>query len=101
MTTFLSTLLRFLVILAVLGVPLWFAARREGRPQTIKNYAIGGGAIAVVCGLLAIISERQMEQCADAGYSNCFDYGTTGFQTVLVVGFAVSAWLSAYFIWRG
>lgn len=101
MATFLSTLLRFLAILAVLGIPLWFVARSEGRPKTIRNYAIGAGGIAIVCGLLAIISDRQMEQCANAGYSNCFDYGTTGFQTVLVVGFAISAWLSAYFIWKG
>lgn len=99
--TFVSTLLLFLLLLAVLATPLWVTAIRRQRRTTVKNFAIGAAVVAIVCGLLAQISERQVQQCEAAGNPTCVDYGTSGLQMVMVFFFVVAAWWSAYSISKG
>lgn len=98
--TFFTTFLVFLALLGALGSPLWVVAARRGRTRTIRNFAIGAGLVSLASGLMAYISERQMAQCEAAGNPSCFDYGTTGFQILMVFVFVVVAWWSAYSIWR-
>ena len=100
-STFLTTLLLFVVLLAVLGTPLWLVAARLGRTRTIRNFAIGAVGVALAAALMAYVSERQMAQCEAAGNPSCFDYGTTGFQILMVLVYVTTAWWSAYSIWRG
>jgi hypothetical protein len=99
--TFVTELLRFAVLLAALGAPLWIVAWRYGQVRTMRKFGYGASGVALASALLAVISRRQMLQCEAVGYPNCFDYGTTGFQTLMVFVFAVMAWWSAYSIWRG
>jgi hypothetical protein len=99
--TFATTLLIFLALLAALGTPLWIVATRDRRTTTVRNFAIGATLVAVLCALMAQISERQVAQCEAAGNPSCVDYGTSGLQLVLVFFFVVGAWWSAYSIWRG
>lgn len=87
-----------LVILAVLASPLFFIARREGRTDTIKRFLIGGAVIVALVATLAFVSDRNIEQCFNAGNRGCVDAGTTGLQMMLVGGYVVTAWWVSWVI---
>lgn len=100
MITFLTTLILFVAILAVLGIPLWWVAFQAQKRTTLRNFTIAAALIAFFSALMAAISDRQIAQCEAAGNTACIDYGTTGLQAVMVFFFVVGAWWSAYSIWR-
>lgn len=97
--TFVTTTLLIFAILAVLGLPLWYVARREGRRDTIRNFLIGAGVVAVLSGIVAITSERALEQCAAVNGRECIDPGSDGVQFVLVTFYLIVAWFVAYKLW--
>jgi ABC-type enterobactin transport system permease subunit len=93
----------FLVVggLALIAAgPLFLIARRQGKSDTMRNFLIGAGVIALVCGTMEYVSERQVAQCLAAGNNDCYDAGTIGLQLLFVGGYAVSAWISAYSLYR-
>lgn len=100
MGTIVLTTFAVMALLAVLGAPLFYVAWRQGRRVTVRNFAFGGLGIGVMSGLLAGASERQVQQCLDAGNSDCVDSGTVGLQIVFVVGFTLAAWILGYLMWR-
>ena len=97
--TFVTTTFLILGILAVLGLPLWYVARREGRGDTIRNFVIGAAVVAVLSGIVALTSERALEQCAAVNGRECIDPGSDGVQFVLVTFYVIVAWFVAYKLW--
>ena len=89
-----------LVLLAVLALPLWIAAARKGRTDTIRRFALAGGVLALTCGIIAGTSDRLISQCEAAGYSNCVDPGAAGMQLVMIGIYVVAAWVVAIPMWR-
>lgn len=89
-----------LVLLAVLALPLWIAAARKGRTDTIRRFAITGAVIAFACGVIAGTSDRLISQCEAAGYPNCVDPGAAGMQLVVIGIYVIFAWVVAIPMWR-
>lgn len=96
---FVRTFAVILGILAGLGLPLWFIAWQKGRRDTIRNFAIGAAAVAVLGGVVAITSERALEQCMAANGRACLDPGSDGVQLVMVVFYLIANWFVAYKMW--
>ena len=97
--TFVTTALLILAILAALGLPLWYVAWREGRRDTIRNFGLGAVAVAVLAGIVALTSERAVEQCMAANGRECIDPGSNGVQLVLVTFYLIVNWFVAYKMW--
>lgn len=100
MDLFITSLVIFSGLIAVLASPLFYLAWRKERLVTARNFLIGLGVVAVSCAVLAVVSERQVMQCLDAGNSECIDSGAAGLQLLLVAVFTAAAWFNAYFMWR-
>ncbi len=98
-TTFLATTGLFTGVAGALAVPLIVAAHRRGRGRIITRFAVAAAAIGFLNGMLAANSERLVDQCRQAIVrGECIDYGTTGFQIVLLVGFGFAALVQAYWL---
>jgi uncharacterized membrane protein len=97
---FITSLVMFGGLLIALAAPLLYMAWRRERLVTARNFLIGAGVVAILCSVLAVVSERQVLQCLDAGNSDCVDSGAAGMQLLLIGLFAVAAWLNAFFMWR-
>ena len=100
MATFIISFIISLGILLALGAPVLFTARRRGRAETVRRFLIAAGVIALLSGILAASSTKLTEQCEAAGNPGCVDSGSFGMQVLFFGGFAITAWLNAYFISR-
>ncbi len=100
MVTFLVALVIFTGILLVVSIPLLLVARRDGRFDTIRKFLVGAGVVGLLCAIGSATSDALVNKCTDAGNSSsaCIDAGTTGFQVLLVGGYAVAAWTKTYLI---
>ncbi len=98
---FVTTLLVVLAALAVLSIPLWVVATRSGRRDTIRNFVVAGGAVAMLAALLEADSERKVLQCFEAGNPTCVDSGAIGMILVMAALYVVAAWFAAFSIWKG
>lgn len=87
-------------LLATLAAPLLYVTWRKEKLATARNFLIGALLVAVCCAVLAVVSERQVIQCLNAGNADCIDAGAAGLQLLFVVLFAAAAWLNAFFMWR-
>ncbi|MGB8361919.1 MAG: hypothetical protein WCE80_11030 [Acidimicrobiia bacterium] len=97
--TFVRTTLLIFAILAGLGLPLWYVAWREGRRDTIRNFVLGAVVVAVLAGIVALTSERALEQCMAANGRECIDPGADGVQLVMVGFYLIINWFVAYKLW--
>jgi hypothetical protein len=97
---FITSLVMFGGLLIALAAPLLYMAWRRENLATARNFLIGAGVVAILCSVLAAVSERQVLQCLDAGNSDCVDSGAAGMQLLLIGLFAVAAWFNAFFMWR-
>jgi len=97
--TFVRTTFLILAILAGLGLPLWYVAWRDSRRDTIRNFALGAVVVAVLAGIVALTSERAVEQCAAVNGRECIDPGSDGVQLVIVTFYLIVAWFVAYKMW--
>lgn len=86
--------------LLVLATPLFVISFRRDRPRTSRNFALAAVVIGVACGSLAGISQRQVQQCQDAGIADCVDSGTAGLQLLFIGLFVVVTWFTAYTMYR-
>ena len=84
----------------LLSVPLFYAAWKRQRSTTIRNFALSAFVIGIFCGTLATVSDRQVEQCVDAGGSQCFDSGAAGMQLTLITFYLLITWIAAYAMYR-
>jgi hypothetical protein len=84
----------------VVGLPVFLVARRQRRADTIRNFLLGAGVIALLCGTMEYVSIRQVNQCLNAGNTDCVDAGTIGMQMVFVAGYAIAAWITAFSMHR-
>ena len=84
----------------LLSVPLFYAAWRRQRSTTIRNFALSALGIGFLCGTLATVSDRQVEQCVNAGNSQCFDSGAAGMQLTLITFYLLITWITAYALHR-
>ncbi len=85
----------------VLAIPLFVSARRRARHAAFRGFVYGGVGVAVACALLAAGTHELRGACDEAGYNlsyACLDVGAAGLQLLLVGGYAVAAWITAYFI---
>lgn len=98
--TFITSYIIFVGLLLVLSAPVTYVAWRKDRISTMRNFLVGAFVVALACAVLDVVSERQIAQCLDAGYSTCFDVGRAGLQLLFVGLFAATAWLNAFFMWR-
>jgi hypothetical protein len=97
---FITSMVIYGGLLLALAGPLFYVTWRKDRVPTARNFLIGAGAVAICCSVLAVVSERQVIQCSDAGNSDCIDSGAAGLQLLFVVLFTAVAWFNAYFMWR-
>jgi hypothetical protein len=97
--TFVRTTLLIFVILAGLGLPLWYVAWRERRRDTIRNFVLGALVVAVLAGIVALTSERAVQQCTAVNGRECIDPGSGGVQLVLVTFYLIANWFVAYKMW--
>ena len=86
------------VVTFALASPLFYIARKRGRRDTIRSFAIGGAAVVIFIATLAYVSEIQVEQCLEAGNPSCLDSGTPGLQLVILGAYVVASWWSAWSI---
>jgi hypothetical protein len=97
------TLTQFLIVAGVmlaLGAPVFIVSWRRGLRDTIRNFLIGGAVVALLCGVLAGVSDRQVAQCEAAGNPDCIDAGATGLQLVLIGSYVTVAWITASLIYK-
>lgn len=97
---FITSLVIFIGLLIVLAAPLFYVTWRKDRLRTARNFLISALTIAICCAVLAVVSERQVLQCLDAGNADCIDSGAAGLQLLFVGIFAATSWFNAYFMWR-
>lgn len=84
-----------------LAIPLFVVARRHGKDATVRGFVYGGIGVAVACAVLAAGTHDLRGDCDEAGYNlsyACLDVGAAGLQLLLVGGFVVVAWITAYLI---
>ena len=84
----------------VLALPLFYVAWRSKRITTMRNFLIGAGSVALLCSILAGVSDRQVQQCRDAGNSDCVDAGTAGMQALMIAIYVIASWMAAASIYR-
>ena len=87
----------------VLAAPVFLVARNRSRFDTIRSFAIGAAIVALFCAALEYSSERLVANCIAAGGNPeraCVDFGSAGFQTLVLGGYAVGSWFTAFFMWR-
>jgi hypothetical protein len=97
---FITSMVLYGGLLAVLAAPLFYVTWRKDRLTAARNFGIGGLVIALLCAVLAVVSERQVLQCLDAGNSDCFDSGAVGLQLLFIGIYAAVAWSNAFWMWR-
>jgi hypothetical protein len=97
---FITSMVIYGGLLAVLASPLFYMTWRRNRLSAGRNFALAAVGIAVMCSALAVVSERQVLQCIDAGNSDCFDSGAVGLQLLFIGIYVVVAWSNAFFMWR-
>lgn len=100
MTTFLSALGLFTVLVGTLSIPLVVVARRRGRTETIRKFLLAGAAVAVAGATVSATSERLVRQCEEAGNPTCVDFGAMGIQFVLVAGYGIAVVIATLSIHR-
>jgi hypothetical protein len=83
-----------------LGSPVFLVARRLRRPDTMRNFLLGAGVIALFCAVMEVVSNRQVAQCIAAGNPDCYDAGTVGLQILFIGGYVATAWITAYSMHR-
>lgn len=86
----------YLVLLLALALPVFWVARRRGRPNTIKNVAISALVVSGLMGVTRYTSNKAVEQCIGVGNTQCFDAGSTGMLWMFAIGFTVVVWLRAW-----
>ena len=80
----------------LLATPLFVIAWRRQKGTTIRNFGLAAIVIGILCGALAGVSDRQVEQCIAAGNSQCFDSGAAGMQFTLITFYVLITWVTAY-----
>jgi Tfp pilus assembly protein FimT len=97
---FITSMVIYAGLLAVLAAPLFYVTWRKNRLTAARNFVISALVIALLCAVLAVVSERQVLQCIDAGNSDCFDSGAVGLQLLFIGIYVVIAWSNAFWMWR-
>ena len=97
---FITSMVLYGGLLAVLAAPLFYVTWRKDRLTAARNFGIAALVIALLCAVLAVVSERQVLQCLDAGNSDCFDSGAVGLQLLFIVIYVTIAWSNAFWMWR-
>jgi hypothetical protein len=93
---FLIDFVRVAAMLLILGSPVLIVARRRRRRDTIRNFLVIGGVVALVCATIRLVSDRQVAQCEAAALPDCIDAGAAGLQMVFIVVFLLVDWVVAY-----
>ena len=100
MVIFLVAFLFFAGILLVASVPVFIVAWQRGLTATIRKFLIAAGVTGSVLAVISASSERLVNQCKAAGNLSCLDYGATGFQILVVIGFVFTAAVKAFIVYR-
>lgn len=87
-------------IVALLFAPVLYLARRRGQTGTIRSFAIAGLVVVALCIAVAVSSDRLVDQCLEAGNTQCSDRGSSGMQALFMGGFGIAAGLRSYFLWK-
>lgn len=97
---FITSMVIYAGLLAFLAAPLFYMTWRKNRLTAARNFGISALVVALLCAVLAVVSERQVLQCIDAGNSDCFDSGAVGLQLLFIGVYVVIAWSNAFWMWR-
>lgn len=100
MDTFITSTVIMTAVAGGLATPVFVVAWKRRRRDTIRTFAIGAIAIGALCGVIAHVSEVQVNQCLDAGAGECIDWGAAGMQFTLVLVFVLFAWAIATAVWK-
>ena len=97
--TFLFAFALFTAIMVVTALPVILLSRHRN-PVRARRFLVGAVAAGLVCGVLAATSEKLVDDCVAAGNPTCVDYGGTGMQAMIAVGYAAVALVRGYQLWR-
>ncbi|MEL6980898.1 MAG: hypothetical protein AAFO29_00585 [Actinomycetota bacterium] len=99
MLQFLTTVLLYLGILLACSLPVVLVARRDDYHRGVgRKFVLAGLGAGLGCGLVVASSNRLVQQCEEAGNSQCFDAGATGLVTVVIAGFVIVSVIRAYLL---
>ena len=90
MATFLGSWLFYTALLLLSATPVAVVARRKGRSDRAKRFLWTALGLGLMCGLLAVSSERSVSRCEAVGNTVCLDFGTAGMQFLLVTLYLIS-----------
>lgn len=100
LTTFITSTVIMTAVAGGLATPVFVVAWKRHRTDTIRGFAFGALAVGGLCGVIAYVSEVQVNQCLDAGAGECIDWGAAGMQFTLVLIFVLFSWAIATAVWR-
>lgn len=89
-------LLLFTGLALVFGAPVFVVARLRDRKKTARGFLIAAGVIGVLSAIISFSSEMLESRCEASGNPSCLDFGASGLQLVLVVGYVLASWIVAY-----
>jgi hypothetical protein len=81
----------YTTMMLAVAVPVILVARSRRRPSTIRNFLVGALGVGVTLAVIRVASELSVEQCENAGNTQCADYGSSGFTVLFIAGFTVIA----------
>ena len=100
MATFFLAFLQTAGLLALFSIPLFVLSQRKGRRQLAPRYLIAIGVIGLVAAVVAFSSEQLIARCIRAGSIECLDYGSTGLNVAIGLGYIIVAWINTIILIR-
>lgn len=102
-----SHLLRFMSDAAVFGgiavvmaSPVAIVGLRRGESETVRRFLLGALIVGIFSALVSLGSESLVRRCANAGNTDCVDYGAFGVQVLALGVYGVFSLLRAIAISR-
>lgn len=97
MLSFLTTVGLYVGALLLCSLPTVVVAGRDSYYRvTARKFLLAALAAGLVCGLVVASSNRLVEQCRNAGNTQCFDSGATGLVTLVIIAFLATSVVRAY-----
>jgi hypothetical protein len=98
-SAFLGAFVPLTSIMVLAALPVVFFSRRTN-PAKARRFLIAAAVAGLSCGVLAATSKKLVDDCLAAGNTSCLDFGATGLQAMIVIGYAATALISGFLLWR-
>ena len=96
MITFFIQFLIYTAGLLALAIPAFWVARKLNRRSTIRNLLQWGAITGAIMALIRVTSDELVNQCTEAGNTQCFDSGSSGMLLMAGAAYVFISWGRAY-----